>query len=314
MSELSVLVLGAGSIGTRHASNLRAAGAAVSIADPVAERARAVPGVTAVPFDLGHLDGYDGIVVASPTAYHLEQAEAAVATGAHVLVEKPLATSTEGLAKLVTAGKGRLMVGYNLRLHEPVRRLVSLVHDGRAGRPLAVRIWFGSYLPAWRPGTDYRQSYSARSDLGGGILLDASHELDLLLWILGDAFEIVGAVVDRLGDLEIDVEDTVRALLRHETGVVAEIDLDLLSRRYRRGIEIIGDAATLRLDWARQVIEVEAGQTVETEGATTPIDESYRREARRFLDFTVGDSDPPVDGDTAAASVRLAERILAAAR
>jgi predicted dehydrogenase len=314
LSDLSVLVLGAGSIGTRHAANLRAAGATVSIADPAAERARAVPDVTAVPFNLDRLEGYDGIVVASPTAYHRQQTEAAVAAGSYVLVEKPIATSTERLAELVAAGKGRIMVGYNLRLHDPVRRFVSLVHDGRAGRPLALRLWFGSYLPAWRAGTDYRQSYSARSELGGGVLMDASHELDMLLWILGDGFEVVGAVVDRFGDLEIDVEDTVRALLRHETGVVAEIALDLLSRRYRRGIEVVGDTATLRLDWARQVIEVEDGQTVETEAATTPVAESYEHEARLFLDFIRGQAEPSVDGDTGAASVRLAERILAAAR
>lgn len=314
MSDLSILVLGAGSIGNRHAGNLRAAGATVSIADPVAERARAVPDVTAVPFDLDNLGGYDGIVVASPTAYHRQQAEAAVAAGAHVFIEKPIATSTEGLGELVAAGKGRIMVGYNLRLHDPVRRLVSLVHDGRAGRPFAVRLWFGSYLPAWRAGTDYRQSYSARSELGGGVLFDASHELDLLLWILGDGFEVLGAVVDRLGDLDIDVEDTVRALLRHQTGVVAEVALDLLSRRYRRGIEVVGDSATLRLDWARQVIEIEDGQAVEAEAAGTPVDQSYRQEARLFLEFIRGEAEPPVDGATAAASVRLAERILAAAR
>jgi predicted dehydrogenase len=314
LSKPTVLVLGAGSIGIRHAGNLVAAGAHVSIADPVPERARAVQGVRAVPFDLDRLEGYDGIVVASPTAYHREQAEAAIGAGAHVLVEKPLATSTERLDQLLTAGTGRIMVGYNLRLHDPVRRLVSLVHDGRAGRPLSVRLWFGSYLPDWRAGVDYRGSYSARSDLGGGILLDASHELDLLLWILGERLEVVGAVVERLGDLEIDVEDTVRALLRHESGIVAEVALDLLSRRYRRGIEVIGDSATLRLDWARQVIEIEDRHEVRSEEAATPIDHSYEREARIFLAFVSGESEPPVDGFTAAASIRLAERILGAAR
>ena len=185
-----------------------------------------------------------------------------------MLVEKPLATGSDGLDDLVSAGKGRLMVGYNLRLHEPIRRLVDLVHGGRVGRVSSVRVWFGSWLPDWRPAVDYRTTYSARADLGGGVLFDAIHELDILVWLLGvEPFDVVGAVVDRLGPLEIDVEDTVKAVLRHSSGVAAEVSLDYLSRRYRRGIEVVGDAATVRLDWARSVLEIEDGDGIEVQAA-----------------------------------------------
>jgi predicted dehydrogenase len=305
-----ILVLGAGSIGSRHARELCSVGADVDVADPDPSRSSAVGVGRAVPFDLDRLDGYDGIVVASPTTFHAEQARAALATGAWVLVEKPLATASDGLDELVSAGKGRLMVGYNLRLHEPIRRLVDLVHGGRAGRVSAVRVWFGSWLPDWRPGVDYRTTYSARADLGGGVLFDAIHELDILVWLLGvEPFDVVGAVVDRLGPLEIDVEDTVKAVLRHSSGVVAEVALDYLSRRYRRGIEVVGDAATVRLDWARSVLEVEDGGGIEVQAATEPVAASYALQAARFLAFVAGDAEPPVDGETAAASVRLAEAI-----
>lgn len=310
-----VLVLGAGSIGSRHARELAAAGATVSIADPVASRAEASGVARPVPFDLDALDGYDGIVVASPTSFHEEQLRAALATEARVLVEKPVALRAGGLDDLVAAGKGRVMVGYNLRFHEPVRRLVQVVHDGEAGDVAAIRLWFGSWLPDWRPAVDYRQTYSARADLGGGVLLDAIHELDMLVWLAGAGpCRVLGAVVDRVGPLEIDVEDTVKALLRCEGGMVAEVSLDYLSRRYRRGIEVVGDRATVRLDWARRQLEVEDGAGVRAEPADTPVDESYRRQARCFLGFARGEQEPPVDLAVGLASLRLADQIRDAAR
>jgi predicted dehydrogenase len=313
-SDTRVLVIGAGSIGARHAANLRRAGVRVAVMDPDEARAEAVCGAEPVPFDLDALAGYDGLVIASPTTFHLDQTVVALATDAHVLVEKPLAASSGGLDKVVEQGKGRLMVGYNLRLHEPLERLVGWVRDGRAGHPLAVRVWFGFFLPSWRPAVDYRTTYSARAELGGGILLDAIHELDLLVWMLGDRFDVAGAVVDRIGDLEIDVEDTVRAVLRHMDGAVVDVELDYLSRQYRRGVEVIGSEATLRLDWAHEELVIETGERRETTSTASPIDRSYEREAERFLAFVRGDAIPPVDGTTGAASVRLADQIREAAR
>lgn len=314
MPQPRVLVLGAGSIGARHARNLCAAGAQVDVADPEPGRSAGIDGTRPVPFDLDRLDGYDGIVVASPTVFHVEQATRALKTGARVLVEKPLGVTSSEVQGLLSAADKRVMVGYNLRLHEPVERVVAMVHGGRIGAVLAVRLWFGSWLPDWRPGTDYRITYSARSELGGGVLLDAIHELDMLVWLVGDdPLHVVGAVVSRVGPLDIDVEDTVKALLRTDGGIPAEVSLDYLSRRYRRGIEVVGEAATVRLDWARGVVEVEDADGVTSTPADKPVGLSYERQAERFLQFVAGTADPPVDAATGAASVRLAEQIRQAA-
>ena len=309
-----VLVVGAGSIGTRHARVLAAAGADVAVCDPDPARATAA-GARVVDFHPGQFGGYDAVVIASPSVFHLEQARAALRTSARVLVEKPLATCAAGLDDLADEAGARLMVAYNLRCHAPVARVMELVHGGRAGRVLGARLWFGSWLPDWRPGSDYRHSYSARADLGGGILLDAIHELDLLLWLFGDdRFEVLGAEVGRAGPLAIDVEDTVKAVLRHATGVPVDVSLDYLSRRYRRGIEVVGDVATIRLDWARRVIEIEDADDVVVEPARDPVDRSYEVQARRFLAVARGEAAPLVDARTGAQSVRLADRIRAAGR
>lgn len=315
-----VLVLGAGSIGSRHARNLVASGAKVAVADVDPARAAALAAeldVAAVPLDpsgVPTVDDIDGVVVATPSIHHADQAAALLARVPRLLVEKPLVLDPVQAAPFL-AVPDRVAVAYNLRFHPPVRRLVDRVHTGDVGAVRAVRLWFGSWLPDWRPGTDYRQGYSARRDLGGGVLFDAIHELDLLVWLCGTGpHEVAGAVVDRVGPLEIDVEDTVRAVIRTPAGVVADVALDLLSRRYRRGIEVIGDEATLRLDWARATIERETAAGVEAEPADDPVARSYERQADAFVAWLRGGPSLPVDAVTGLASVSLAAAIRDRAR
>lgn len=309
-----VLVVGAGSAGARHARLLEERGAKVSITDPDAGRAVAAGVGTPLPWDTRHLTRFPAVVIASPNNAHFEQAASALSAGAHVLIEKPMALTATEANELVSASRDRAMVAYNLRLHEPIERTMSLVRDGSVGRPLTARFWFGSYLPDWRPGVDYRATYSARSELGGGVLLDAIHELDLVVWLVGGQLPVVdGATMARVSQLEIDVEDVAAAILHVPSGPVIEVSLDYLSRRYRRGIEVIGDDATVRLDWARGVIELEDRAGCRTEPADTPVSASYARQADRFLEWIEVGTPPPVDGTAGAASIALAEAIKVAA-
>ena len=309
-----ILVVGAGSSGARHARHLADAGADVAVMDPDAARAASVECAKSVPYSLDDLGGYDGIVIASPTSSHRAQTEAALESDAKILVEKPIALLDEPVDAIVACSE-RVMVGYNLRFHDPLVRFIEEVEAGAAGPIHAVRVWFGSWLPDWRPTVDYRTTYSARADLGGGVLLDAIHELDVLVWLLGDGdFAVAGSFVGRVGPLELDTEDTVKAVLVHRTGVTAEVSLDYLSRRYRRGVEVVGERATARLDWARAVREIEDGDSVRTEDASTPVAQSYQREAEHFLAFVRGERAPVVDARAGAQSLELARRIRAAHR
>ena len=77
-------------------------------------------------------------------------------------------------------------VGYNLRCFPSLSRFRDLIHEDLFGKPLSVRCEIGQYLPDWRPTSDYRAGVSARSDLGGGALMELSHEIDYLSWIFGD--------------------------------------------------------------------------------------------------------------------------------
>lgn len=308
-----MLVLGAGSIGTRHARNLLAAGAAVTVVDEDAGRSAVLEAEGAVAATFPDVLGsrFNGAVVATPTSLHVEHVLLALELAERVLVEKPLAMTSEEAAPLLQPGVAeRVAVGYNLRFHEPIRRLFDLVHAGEVGTVRGASLWFGSFLPDWRPSSDYRRSYSARADLGGGVLLDAIHEIDLLLWLLGPGdYAVVGAVLDRVGGLEIDVEDVVAALLRGPRGELVELHLDYLSRRYRRGVEVLGDEATARLDWARAALEVEDAERLTRQAVDIPVARSYELQAQAFLDWVRGGTPLPVDATEGARSVALAEAI-----
>src|SRR5262249_418599 len=155
-------------------------------------------------------------------------ASAALAAGADVLIEKPIATTLAGVADLLTQAERlgrRIHVVCNMRFHPGVATLHRSL--SRVGRPLFAPAQFAQYLPDRRPGVDYRTIYSARADMGGGIVLDAIHEIDYLAWFFGPTERVI-AEAGRLGELEIDVEDYAAVVLTHGGGVRSEIHLDCL--------------------------------------------------------------------------------------
>ena len=273
--------------------------------DPDAERARGHrrPRRT-VPFDLDQLAGYDGIVVASPTPLHLEQARAAVATGAAVLVEKPLAERADGVDELVAGGRATASWWATTCACTAHRGPGGPGRAGRVGaaggRPavvrqlaarLAPRRW--TTAPPTRPGPTWAAACSTTPSTSS-------------TWPCGWAGPTCGwwpPWSSGSGPLEIDVEDTVRALLRRSRrGRRSTIELDYLSRRYRRGIEVIGTEATVRLDWSRgraRAGDAPSGVEVDA-GRRRRWTVSYEREAQAFLDLVRGQAPAPVDGATGA--------------
>jgi predicted dehydrogenase len=280
----AVAVLGQGSIGRRHARNLRALGCEVIAFDPVATEA--VNGVRRVMSAREALEAVDAVVVASPTSEHLAHVREAVASDRHVLVEKPLAVTLDGVDEVLglAAERGVLVaVAMNLRFHPGPRGLKELLGSGAIGRPLSAHFTFGYHLPSWRPGTDYTQSYSARSDLGGGVLLDVIHEIDYASWLLGPVTEVSGWT-DRISALELDVEDVGLVAARFANGAVGSFTLDYLDRSYRRGCWIVGEEGTARWSWRDEVVELLGPDgTQERRSAPSAVDQTYRDEAAEFI-------------------------------
>lgn len=259
----------------------------------------------------------DLAIVATPTASHVAVAIEAARRGIHLLVEKPVSHTLDGvelLRRLVSERQTVAMVGYNLRFHPGLRRLRQLLRDGAIGRPLFVQASAGQYLPDWRPGRDYRTVYSSRAELGGGVLLDLSHELDYLQWLFGPATQ-VSAMVDRIGRLDIDVEDTAVILARFESGVVGQVQLDYLRRPPRRYCEVIGEAGTAELDLLGQHLAVvdHRGQrrVCWTGGPDSDVNETYLAELGECLGAVVESRAPAISLDD---GIRALQFALAARR
>src|SRR5437870_4559761 len=116
------------------------------------------------------------------------------------------------LIKEVEQRQKRLMVGYNLRFHPGLVRFKELLQQGAVGKPVSARAEVGEYLSDWYPWEDYRVSYSGRVDLGGGVLLIFSHELDSLCWVLGAPLCVM-VMAAYVSSLEISIEDMVEFIL-----------------------------------------------------------------------------------------------------
>ncbi len=252
-----LLVVGAGSIGTRHAGNAKALGVAeIGVTDPDQAR-REQLGAAIGGRAFASLDAALGwqpaaAVICTPPASHIAIAQRCADAGCDLLIEKPLAAKDDGIAHLgatIAARGTRAAVAYQLRFHPAVKRMRELVTSGAIGRLLAVQAEYGQYLPAWRPTRDYRDTYTAHAAQGGGILLDGSHEIDYLRWIAGE-MAAVFASASRLSDLEIDVEDTAALVIRFKAGMLGEVHLDCVQRGYSRRCALIGSEATVRWDSA----------------------------------------------------------------
>jgi predicted dehydrogenase len=242
--------------------------------------------------------GPDAVVVSNPTALHLDVAIPAAEAGCHLLMEKPISHSLEGLPDLKSAladGGGRVLVGFQFRFHLGLQKVRELIDENALGRLLSVRVHWGEYLPGWHPWEDYRQGYSARKDLGGGVVLTLSHPLDYMRWLFGEV-DALWAFTGQESDLALEVEDTAEIGLRFATGVIGSLHLDYNQRPPSHRMEIIGTNGILRWDNADGVASVYlAGR--EGWQHYPPLDgfernDLFLAEMRHFLSVARGNSEP----------------------
>ncbi|HEV7804262.1 MAG TPA: GNAT family N-acetyltransferase [Solirubrobacteraceae bacterium] len=308
---MRVAVLGQGSIGRRHARLLHELGHEVTVFDPAGVTEGLAPAVQVAASAQAALAAADAALVATPTALHPAHAREALQAGLPTLVEKPLATCAADARELerLAAERGlALGVAMNLRFHPGPATVRRLVQAGEIGTVLRASVTFGSWLPGWRPGVDYRTTYSARAELGGGILLDAIHELDYLTWVLGPVAR-VSASLRQLSDLQLaGVEDVATLDLELACGAQATVTLDYLDREYHRGCRIVGSEATLQWDWAsEQVACTLAGGERVLHPAPNDIDATYRDELADFVCAVQAGRRPATDASAARRTLEVVD-------
>tara|TARA_B100000676_G_C18085189_1_gene854455 strand:- start:851 stop:1897 length:1047 start_codon:yes stop_codon:yes gene_type:complete len=208
--------------------------------------------------------------VTNPNSLHVDVALAAASVGSDLFIEKPLSNNFDGIDELknvVERQKLIVALGYQYRFHPGILRAKNWLEEGRIGNPVAADFVNGEYIPAWHPWEDYRLSYGARADLGGGAVVSQIHEFDLIYWMFGLP-ESVFAVGGHLSSLEIDVEDSVSALFRlpwRNGAIPVSLHLDYLQKPPVRCFTIVGEKG--RIVWHEQrkltTLELIEGDVVE---------------------------------------------------
>jgi len=241
-----IAIRGSGSIGMRHARVFSSLGAHVVL---LPERAERVDELQASGFDAASpatvLDGVDGTVVCTRTGLH--RATALQSLGP-LLIEKPLAVDVhDGEALLAGATeRGRSVhVAYCLRFNPGIRFLADQIGD--IGSVDSIDVECHSWLPGWRPGRDYREVYSATAG-EGGVLLDLSHELDLVNHLFGPGRCVLARVeAAKVLELETGVEETALLVTEHR-GIPATIRLSFARRPESRRLRVFGRDGFLEWD------------------------------------------------------------------
>jgi len=305
-----VLIVGLGSIGKRH---LRLARELMPHADIRVLRHHSNNDVN--EYSNGSFTKLDEAIsfkpqiaaIASPASFHVATAQALAEHGVHLLIEKPLSTSLHGVSYLLQTCKNKnlaLLTGYNLRFLPSLQRYRDLLGESIIGNVLSVRCEIGQYLPSWRPDADYRTSVSARSEMGGGALLELSHELDYLRWIFGEV-EWVKATLCRQSELEINVEDTAHLTLGFQPKpgkcqLIAQVNLDFIRHDTTRVCTAIGEKGTLRwngLDGVVSFYPAGSNEWLELFRHLHHRDASYLAEWKDFIDCVVHNKRPLVTGE-----------------
>ena len=245
---IRIIVIGYGSIGKRHVRLLEEKGHDVGV---VSRRDVNVQKHYWNLEDAIEKQDPHFIVVANRTSEHsktLYELTRLSFTGT-ALVEKPLVHSVDAIP---TSASYDIRVAYNFRFHPLLQELRRRVQNQEV---VSVDAYAGQYLPSWRPERDYRQTYSARKSQGGGVLRDLSHEIDYLLWLLGD-WKRVAAIGGKFSDLEIDSDDVFMLLMETSRCPAIVLQLNYLDREVHRTVRINTLSHTLELDLVASTLSI----------------------------------------------------------
>ena len=238
-NSVNVVVVGAGSIGSRHQRILKQLGHQVSVVSANSPNAEFKSLSDAL-----QRQTFDYVVIASQTSQHFHDFSTLIDNKfkGRVLIEKPVFEKPHRLKSNLFSFTA---VGYNLRFHPAIIWLKDTLP--KLGQLSSANFYVGQYLPSWRPDTDYRKSSSAKDISGGGVLRDLSHELDLAQHLFGD-WQRLTAIGGKFSNLEITTDDTFSILISATKCSVVSVDLNYLDQIKQRIITINGNNGTISVD------------------------------------------------------------------
>lgn len=304
ISALKAVVVGLGSIGVRHLNNLYTLG----VRELGAVRTRNLPPPAQIipknvqlfqSLDQALKQNFDLVVVANPTSLHLKTLVRALKAGCHIYVEKPVAHEKRhlsGLMRCVDSRGPRVLVGCQLRMHPGLRKIEEWMQQGRLGKIYSVQVDLGEYLPDWHPWEDYRQSYAARADQGGGVILTLIHELDYLHWLFGKPRSVF-AIGGHRTSLEVTAEDTALISFETEQGICVQLRMDYWRKPPVRHMNIVAEKAIVDWDYPARLTTLQQNGHLLEEVILAPSwdrNELFLSMMKEFIEGIPGGSIPRV--------------------
>lgn len=268
---MRVLVVGCGSIGKRHVANLLSSAKCEKIIvhtknTECMECFRSTDKIEFTPLSRdsevdfsGHqYRNIDFAIVANETYKHIDTSIYLAEKGINLFVEKPLShtlNKISTLRQIVEERHIKLFVAYNLRFLGALRYMKEQLAMQVIGDLYFAKIEVGSYLPSWRPGRDYRKSYGASREKGGGVALDLSHEIDYMRYLFGDPCEWKVSKT-KVSNLEIDSDDVFEGVYTFDNNFICNVHMDYLQAAPKREIRIVGSEGVLACDLIDKYIKV----------------------------------------------------------
>ena len=196
----------------------------------------------------------DIVFITNPTAFHIDIALKAAKNNCHFFIEKPLSNSLdkcEDLLKIVNEKQLITMVGFQFRYHPLLLDLKSMINEGELGDVFYVNSFYGEYLPDWHPWEDYKLSYSAKNDLGGGVILTLSHPVDYLIWLFGD-IDKIQSIFQKSKLIKTNVPDDIADInILFKSGQIGHVHLDFIKRPPAHFLEVCGEQKYIKIDFLR---------------------------------------------------------------
>jgi len=251
---LKALVVGLGSIGKRHVDNLlKIPNMSIVILSSrkIVKKNKRVKIVNTIKDAV--VMKPDFAIIANVTSVHVSTAIQIAKKGIDLFIEKPLSNSLHGierLEKIVNEKKLITMMGCNFRFDKSMIMIKKILENKSLGKIISVHAENGSFLPNWHQYEDYKKGYSARKELGGGIIFTNIHELDYLYWFFGEVIKGY-ATIGKVSDLKINVEDLAEIILKFKNNTIAHVHLDHFQRPDSRICKIIGTKGLLTWNYQK---------------------------------------------------------------
>jgi predicted dehydrogenase len=323
---MKILIVGLGSIGQRHARNLRTilGDRLELLAYRVRRLSRVItPAMEAdanrnveTEYNIQAFDTLDRALaekpdaafICNPTSQHLSVAQSCAEHNCHLFIEKPVSHTLTGLDQLLATVDSRqlvALVGYQFRFHPCLKALSSLLAARAIGRILTVRAVVGEYLPGWHVYEDYRKTYAASAALGGGVILSQIHEFDYLYSLFGSPRSVY-SLGGHWSSLDLDVEDTASTLmdfLIEDKPAAVHLQQDYAQRPPCRQCEIVGEAGKIVADFAALRLTAPG---VDLDFAGFDRNQLFLDQTKHFLACLDGGESPIVDLRAGMESLRMA--------